>query len=257
MDFTNRNSISRFLIFIFLLMIISFTNSKSQDATDIIRKSDEHVRGKTSIVEMSMTVQRPDWSREVVMKSWEKDGKLALILITAPARDKGTSFLKRDKEVWNWLPSVERIIKIPPSMMMQSWMGSDFTNDDLVKESSIIYDYTHEIVGDSIIENRECYKIKMIPKPEAPIVWGLVYIWISKTDFLQLRVEYYDEDKELINIMMMSEIKELGGRVIPTVLKITPVDKPQNVTLLKYESVIYDSPIKDSFFSEQNMKRLR
>ena len=241
----------------FIIVLFSFGNLLSQDATEIIRKADKHVRGNTSIVEMSMTVERPDWSREIEMKSWEKDTKLALILITAPARDNGASFLKRGKEVWNWLPTVERVIKIPPSMMMQSWMGSDFTNDDLVKESSIIYDYDHEVVGDSIIEGRDCYKIKMVPKPEAPVVWGLVYIWISKTDFLQMKVEYYDEDQFLINVMIMSEIKEMGGRFIPSVLTITPIDKPENKTILKYHSVVYDSPIKDSFFSEQNMKRLR
>jgi outer membrane lipoprotein-sorting protein len=247
----------RVILISFLLTILFFGTSISQDATEIIRKSDNHVRGNTSIVEMSMTVQRPDWTREVKMKSWEKESKLSLILITAPARDNGTSFLKRGKEVWNWLPSVERVIKIPPSMMLQSWMGSDFTNDDLVKESSIIYDYDHEVVGDSIIDNRECHKIKMVPKPDAPVVWGMIFIWITKSEYLQMRVEYYDEDSELINIMAMSEIMEMGGRVIPTVLEITPVNKPEHRTIIKYESIIFDSPIKDSFFSEQNMKRLR
>lgn len=241
----------------FIIFSVVVGNTAAQVATEIVRKADLHVRGTTSIVEMSMTVERPDWSREISMKSWEKDSKLALILITSPARDKGTAFLKRDKEVWNWLPTVERVIKIPPSMMLQSWMGSDFTNDDLVKESSIIYDYTHEIVGDTTMGGYDCFKIAMIPNPDAPVVWGLVNIWISKNDYLQLRVEYFDEDEQLINIMEMSGIQEMGGRIIPTLLKITPVDKPGNVTIIEYKSVVYDSPLKDSFFSEQNMKRVR
>jgi hypothetical protein len=142
-------------------------------------------------------------------------------------------------------------------MMSQSWMGSDFTNDDLVKESSIVEDYTHSIVGDSTIEERACWKIQMIPKPDAAVVWGKVLLWISKHDALELRCEYYDEDQALINVMRMTEIKKLGGRLIPTVLEMIPQDKPGHKTVLTYQAAQFDQPIADSFFSEQNMKRVR
>lgn len=231
--------------------------AETQDAKDIVEKSDKHLRGNTSYAEMTMKIVRPDWSREISLKSWSKGRDLALILITAPARDKGAAFLKRGNEVWNWMPSIERVIKIPPSMMSQSWMGSDFTNDDLVKESSIVEDYTHKLVGDSTILGRECYKIELIPKPDAPVVWGKILLWIAKTDYLQLRIEFYDEDGKLMNIMEMSKVQMMGDRLIPTHMEMIPADEPNHKTILEYQAVEFDKPIDDSFFSEQNMKRVR
>ena len=124
----------------------SFHQDEGLDAKEIVRKADQKMQGNSSKAEMVMKIVRPDWTREVGMKAWALSRKNSLILITNPARDKGTAFLKRDKEIWNWQPRIDRVIKLPPSMMMQSWMGSDFTNDDLVKESSITEDYTHKII---------------------------------------------------------------------------------------------------------------
>lgn len=229
----------------------------AQDAKTIVEKADQLVRGNTSYSEMTMKVVRPDWTREVGIKSWSKGRNLALIYITAPARDKGTTFLLRKPEVWNWIPSVERVIKIPPSMMAQPWMGSDFTNDDLVKESSIVEDYTHKIAGDSTIMGRKCWKIELIPKPEAAVVWGKIYTWISQKDYLQLRSEFYNEDGELVSYMNMSEIKNMGGRLLPTLMEMYSLDDPGNRTILTYQKIEFDKPIADSFFSEQNMKKIR
>jgi outer membrane lipoprotein-sorting protein len=229
----------------------------SPDATEIVRRADLHLRGTTSFAEYTMRLERPTWSRVMAMKSWSKGTHEALILVTAPARDRGTSFLKRGDEVWNWVPSVERVIKIPPSMMSQSWMGSDFTNEDLVKESSIVDDYAHEIVGDTAIERRPCWKIRMIPKPDAAVVWGAVVIWISKQDDLEMRAEYYDEDGALVHVMQMSQVRKLGGRLLPTVMTMTATDKPGNRTLLIYKDAWFDRSLSDDFFSEQNMKRVR
>ncbi len=229
----------------------------AQDPDEIVRKADEQFRGLTSKTEMTMAIKKPDWSREVSMKAWSKGTKYSLILVTAPARDRGTAFLKRGNEVWNWIPSIEKVIKIPPSMMMQSWMGSDFTNDDLVKESSVVEDYTKKIIGEETVENRVCWIIELIPKPEAPVVWGKVIIWISKKGYLQLRIEYYDEDEELVNIMELSEIMEMGGRVNPTRMKMIPVEKKNQWTEIKYHKMEFDIGISDDFFSERNMKRAR
>ena len=250
--------VKKFEIMIFtLFLLILPVHIFAQDAAEIIRWADEHVRGKTSVAEFKMTIIRPDWSREITLKSWSKGTEYSLILITEPARDKGNTFLKRENEIWNWVPSIEKIVKIPPSMMMQSWMGSDFTNDDLVKESSIVHDYIHTLVGDSLIGDRECYKIELIPKPDAPVVWGKIYTWITKADYLQLRAEYYDEDGYLVNEMNLSNIKEMGGRLLPTRLEIIPVDKPDNKTVMEYLVIEFDKPIDDNFFSQQNMKRIR
>jgi outer membrane lipoprotein-sorting protein len=227
------------------------------DATAIVARADKHQRGETSYAELTMDVVRPDWSREVSLKSWSKGRNMSLVLVTAPARDQGTTFLKRGNEVWNWVPSIERVIKIPPSMMMQSWLGSDFTNDDLVKESSIVDDYTHTIAGDSTIAGRACWEIRLIPKPDAAVVWGRVVMWITKEDDLEMRTEFYDEDETLINVMTMSDVRTIGGRLLPTIMEMQPVAKPGHKTVLTYKTAAFDEPIADSFFSEQNMKRVR
>jgi outer membrane lipoprotein-sorting protein len=227
------------------------------DATLLVTRADEHMRGETQYTEMTMKVIRPGWTRETSLKSWSKGRDLMLLLITAPARDRGTAFLKRKTEVWNWLPSVEKVIKIPPSMMMQPWMGSDFTNDDLVKESSVVNDYTHTIESSDEIDGHDCWKIRLTPKPDAAVVWGKLFVWIDKAEPIELRVEYYDEDDNLVNVQTLSEIKELGGRRIPTVLSMSPVNKPGQSTVLLIEESIFDKPVDDSFFSEQQMKKIR
>ena len=226
-------------------------------AEEIIRKADQKRRGDTNYSEMLVSIVRPTWTREMQLKAWAMGTEYSLILVTSPARDKGTTFLKRDQEIWNWIPSIDRNVKLPPSMMMQSWMGSDFTNDDLIKESSIIEDYTHRLVGDSILLGRECYQIELIPKPEAPVVWGKIISWIDKKDFMELKSELYDEDGYLINRVLFSEIELLDGRLLPSKMEYIPVDKEGQKTVIKYQTVDYDIEIGDAFFSLQNMKRVR
>ncbi|MER2996691.1 outer membrane lipoprotein-sorting protein [Pontibacter populi] len=230
---------------------------KQPSAQEIVQRADDKVRGKSNQGEMVMRIVRPTWKREIGLKSWAKGTEQAMIVVTSPARDKGTAFLKRKREVWNWQPSIDRTIKLPPSMMLQSWMGSDFTNDDLVKESSVVQDYTHTLAGDTIIDNRPCYKIIMIPKEEAAVVWGKVITYIDKKDYLQLLVLFYDEDGELVNTMKASNIKMLGGRLLPARMDMTPADNPQNHTIIEYRSLKFDVPLEDSFFSIQNLKRVK
>ena len=238
-----------------LLFVPAFL--KAQTARDIIEAADAHMRGESSQASISIQTIRPAWRREMTVDTWVKGRDLSLILVRAPAREKGIVFLKRKKEVWNWLPSVERTIKLPPSMMTQSWMGTDFTNDDLVRESSVLQDYTHRIAGDSLIQGRRCWKIEMIPLPETAVVWGQVNLWIDQQDYLQLRAEFRDEEKQLVNVMECSVIRSMGGRVLPTVMEMTPADKPGNKTVLRYESIVFDQPISDEFFTTQNMKKAR
>ena len=228
-----------------------------QSAKEIIQKADDKMQGNSNKSEMRMTIIRPDWKREVTMKGWALGRAYSLILITAPARDKGSAFLKRDKEMWNWQPSIDRVIKLPPSMMLQSWMGSDFTNDDLVKESSIVNDYIHSLGADTVLNDLDCFKIILIPKPDAPVVWGKIIIYIDKTEYNQHLVYYYDEDDFLINTMVLSDVKNMGGRMIPTYLEMIPADEPQNKTVIEYFKMDFDLDLKESFFSLQNMKRVR
>ena len=237
------------------LMIVF--SQQNLSATAIVKTADENMRGKTSQALITIQIIRPTWSREMSMKAWSKGDDYSMILVTSPAKEKGTVFLKRIKEVWNWVPSIERNIKLPPSMMSQSWMGTDFTNDDLVKEASSVVDYDHTLLGHETVLNKDCYKIEMIPKPSAAIVWEKVIVWIDTIDFLQLKAEFYDEDGELVNIMNSSDIKELGGRKITSKIEMFPVDKKGNSTVIIYNDIIFDMPINDNFFTTRNMKQLK
>lgn len=250
-----RYSIFRVCLFMLLLMLAPLL--QAQNATEIITKMDQNLRGTTSTQKLTMTIVRPSWQRSVSMTSWSKGQDYSMILITAPAKESGQVFLKRGKEMWNWVPSINRMIKIPPSMMMQSWMGSDFTNDDLVRESSIVNDYDHAIVGEETIRNMPCYKISLDPKPDAPVVWGKVLVWVTKQDYLELKAEFYDEDEELVNSMELSNIRTMSGRRLPTHWEMIPADEEGHKTILEMESAEFNKVIDDGFFSQQNMKRLR
>ena len=191
------------------------------------------------------------------MKVWSVEPDYSIVYITEPARDRGSVTLKRKNEVWNWLPTVQKTIKIPPSMMLASWMGSDFTNDDLVRESSIVDDYDHSLIGEESVGEYECYKIELIPHPEAGVVWGKILMWISKKDFMQLKVEFYDEDGSLVRTMTGSKPKLFGGHLLPSYSEIIPRDKPGNKTIFETKQLGFDVNISPEFFSLQNMSRIR
>ncbi|MEJ5262466.1 MAG: outer membrane lipoprotein-sorting protein [Ignavibacterium sp.] len=242
-----------------LILLFTFIPSLSftQTATEIVKKADELMRAKSSYTEMTMKIVKPDWNREMSMKVWALEPDYALILITSPARDKGTVTLKRKNEVWNWLPSAQKVIKIPPSMMLQSWMGSDFTNDDLVRESSVINDYTHKIIGEEKLNGYDCYKILLTPKPQVGVVWSKIITWITKDTYLQPLVEYYDEDNQVVKKFVGSELKLMDGRKIFTHWEMIPLDKPGSKTIMDYNKIQFNIKIDESFFSEQNMKKVR
>ncbi len=244
------------IILIFFFSFISLSN-QAQTATEIIEQSEQNFLARNNIAEIKMTIIRPKWTREMEMKSWSVGEEKALILVQAPARDKGTAFLKVEKEIWNWVPSIEKVVKLPPSMMMQSWMGSDFTNDDLVRSSSIIDDYEQNLIGEEEIDGRMAYKIELIPREDAPVVWGKIISWISKKEFIQLKSEFYDEDDYLINVLEASDIREMDGRIIPTKMTVTPVDDEGNQTIIEYLSIDFDAEIDESMFSQQQLKRMR
>lgn len=242
---------------IILLICLLFNTLYGQNATEIVRKADDKMRGKSSYAEAVMRIVRPDWTREIGMKMWSMDSDKSLVLVISPARDKGMATLMREKEIWNWQPNIERVIKLPPSMMMQSWMGSDFTNDDLVKQSSIVNDYSHKLLKDTLIDSYDCYKIELIPKEGAPVVWGKIHSYISKIEYHQLMVKFYDEDGFLVNTMIASKIKLMGGKNIPSYLEMIPAENPKQKTVFEYSKMEFDIDVEDSFFSLQNMKRVR
>ncbi|MEE9460982.1 MAG: outer membrane lipoprotein-sorting protein [Bacteroidales bacterium] len=248
----------QFTIIIISLLISYMTPVHAQDAREIIKKADEKMQGEeTSQSTMTMTIVRPTWQREVTFKSWTKGRDYSLALVTAPAKESGQTFLKRETEMWNWNPTINRLIKLPPSMMSQGWMGSDFSNDDLLKESSIVVDYTHTIIGKEEIDGWDCYKIEMIPLEDAAVVWGKIFKWIAKEEFLQMKTEYYDEDDYLIKTELAYDMKTMGGRLIPSKFELIPEEEEGHKTVVVMDDITFNEPIPDSFFSQQNMKRVR
>ncbi|WP_431787163.1 outer membrane lipoprotein-sorting protein [Vibrio harveyi] len=229
----------------------------AESAFDIVQTSDQAMRGDSSYTESTMEIIRPDWTRSMTMKSWTKGTDLSLVLVTAPAKDKGSASLKRQREMWNWVPSIERVIKIAPSMLSQSWMGSDFTNDDLINQSSIVVDYQHQLKGEDVFDGDKVWVIDAVAKPDAPVVWSKVTLWISKSTYLQRKVEFYDEFDERVNVMTTYDVKERGGRKLATRMEMQPLDKPKNKTVLITHQAQFDFDIDDSFFSQQQMKSLR
>ncbi len=239
-----------------VLVIIFTIPLQAQDATEIVRKANKKFRGETQKAKMSMKIVRPSWSRTIEMKTWSLGNKYSLTLITAPAKEKGQAFLKRGNEIWNWIPDIERLVKLPPSMMMQSWMGSDFNNNDLIRESSILTDYNHELIGEEKQAGKRCYKIKMTPKPDAPVVWSKVITWINKKSYHQVRSEFYGENGDLVDVMKFSEVDKIGERKIPTNLTMIPQEKEGHKTIMKYLSANFNVDMKPAFFSKQNMRKL-
>ncbi|CCN36860.1 conserved hypothetical protein [Vibrio nigripulchritudo SO65] len=240
-----------------VLPLTSISSEKILTATEIIERSDQQMRGESSYTVSTMNIVRPDWTRSMSMKSWSKGQDLSLVLVTAPAKDKGTSSLKRYREMWNWLPGIERVIKIAPSMLGQSWMGSDFTNDDLINQSSIVVDYTHELLGSETFDDADMWLIEATAKPDAPVVWSKVKLWISQKTFLQRKVEFYDEFDELVNTLSTYEVKELGGRMVSTRMEMVPADKPGQKTEMITHDAQFDFEIESDFFSQSQMKALR
>jgi outer membrane lipoprotein-sorting protein len=247
--------IKHFIVLVGFLMPALHTFS--QDAKTIVQKANDLAMGKTSSGEMTMTIERPSWTRAVSMKSWSKGTDYYLILITEPARDKGQVFLKRLTDMWNFMPAINRMIKIPPSMMSQSWMGSDFTNNDLVKMNSLVEDYTHKILGEENVGDYDCYKIELMPKEDAAVVWGKIVMWIAKNEYYEMKAEFYDEDMKLVNTQIASDIRQFGDRKLPARMEMVPADKPGNKTILQMENMQFNIDLPDSFFSQQNMQKVK
>ncbi len=241
-----------------LLALIPAKGQQNLSAEEIVRRADEKFRGeKSSITDMTMTIVRPTWKRTVSFRSWSSGSDYALTLVTAPAKEKGQAFLKRENEMWSWNPSISRMIKLPPSMMSQGWMGSDYTNDDIMRESSLVKDYTHELLREEEYAGRKCYVIQMKAKEDADVIWGKQLRWIDEENLLFLKAELYDEDGYLVRTETGSDIKLMDGRLVTAHLELIPAEEDGNKTVLQIDRVTFNPPIDNSFFSIQNMKKVR
>jgi outer membrane lipoprotein-sorting protein len=245
-------------ICLFFVVLLLPTILPAQDAKDIVRRADTKYNGeKSSYSEMTMTIVRPKYKRSVQFKNWALTGGDALTLVTAPAKEKGQTFLKSGNNLWSWNPTIQRLIKLPPSMMSQGWMGSDFSNDDILKESSLVKDYTHKMLKTETVNGLKCYKIELIPLEEAGVVWGKINLWISVDEYFELKSEFYDEDGYLVKTHVASKIVTLDDRRLPSVMEIIPADEPGNKTVVIITKMKFNIPIAGNFFTQQNMKRVK
>jgi outer membrane lipoprotein-sorting protein len=225
------------------------------DARAILDRVETLLWGKTVQGEYEMTIATPRWQRTLELRAWMERPRRSFIRILAPAKEKGIGSLRIGAEMWNYLPNVERTIKVPPSMMLQPWMGSDLTNDDLVKASSLIDDYDHRVVREEVSGGAAAYVLELMPKPEAAVVWGKILYWIRKGDFMPLKEAFYDERGTLVRVMTFSEFRPIGGRTIPTKWEIRPSDKPGNSTTFVIKSAAYDRPIDGEIFTQRNLQK--
>ena len=235
--------------------LMSIVSAQQPSGRDVIDREEKAVWGKTLQARLTMTVTTPRWERTLELQTWMERPRRSFIRILSPAKEAGIASLRIGTEMWNYLPVVERTIKIPPSMLTQSWMGSDFTNDDLVKESSIVEDYTQSIIATDTAGGAAVYVVELLPNPDAAVVWGRLVLRVRKADFLPAREEFYDERGTLVRIMTFSDVRVLGGRAIPTKWELRTLTKPGNVTTMVMKSATYDGSIPDEIFTPRNLTK--
>jgi outer membrane lipoprotein-sorting protein len=226
-------------------------------ADEIIAKMDSLMRGKTSYGESEMDIVTPSWSRTIRMKSWSDGTEKFFIHILQPPREKGITFLKNQGLLYQYLPSAEMRVKITPSMMLQSWMGSDFTNDDLVRESSIVNDYTHRLAGKETQGGRACHVIECIPKEGAPVVWGKLMMWVDVSEMLPVREEFFSEKNEKIKVLEFTDFVQANDRKVPSRWTMTPLNKTGHKTVYRLLSIRFNEKIDPQVFTLRNLEKPR
>ena len=249
------------IIHSFLLLTLSFcvlapAEESTPDIETVIRHIDQLYRSETSHADMEMHIVTPHWERTLAMTIWTKGMDKTFIRITAPKKEQGVATLRIGNEMWNYLPKTNKVMKIPPSMMMGSWMGSDFTNDDLVRESSMLNDYTYQYVTPEDASAGHLY-VELVPREDSPIVWGKIVGAVRSDDYLPVWQRFYDEKGNLMRIMNFKEIKTFGDKTAPSVMEIIPQNKEGHKTIVRWMNAEYDSEIDDKIFTRRNLQRRR
>lgn len=248
-------NVKKIVIVLSIIILVKSPKVWAQDAKALVEAGFNYWRGISSSSTVDMIIHRPDWERKVTLRAWTKGQENSLIEITAPPKDEGNGTLKRGREMWMYNPKINRVIKLPPSMMSQSWMGSDFSNNDLAKSDSLIKDYVHTIIGTETHGGKKLYQIKSIPKPEAPVVWGMQKLQIRE-DHILLSQEFYDEDFQLVKAMTASDIQMMGGKLFPKIwiMQKAGAEAKDEYTKLVYQEIIFDLKLADNVFTLSNLK---
>lgn len=246
----------QFAVFLLLFLAAGASCAADKDPSDIdaiVSRLDRLYRSSSSVSEIEMQITTPHWQRTLVLRAWTEGTRKTFIRILSPLKDRDVATLRLGAEMWNYLPAVNKIIKIPPSMMAGSWMGSDFTNDDLVKESSLLDDYRYRRVTPPDAQPGLVY-IEFTPKENKPIVWAKIVTAVRAADYLPVSEMFYDEHNEVLRVMTFSDIRTFGGRRLPSVMEMVPTNKPGNATIMRYRSIRFDMPMNADVFSLRNLR---
>jgi hypothetical protein len=232
-----------------------FTKDGTIDIDAVVAHFEDLYRADSSIADIELIITKPRRTRSLRMRVWTKGKEHALIVITAPPREKDTATLKVERNLWNYLPRIRRTIRIPPSMMLASWMGSDFTNDDVVREASFIDDYTYEFVGES--QDPAGWLIRFVAKPDVPGLWSRFELIVDKEECLPLQAEYFDRRGDSARTLHWSEMRTFGSRKLPARMTLIPRDKPGHQTEMIYHGLMFDADVPDRMFSLSELERQR
>jgi outer membrane lipoprotein-sorting protein len=241
---------------IFLLLLPAFAAAERPDATDIVRAAVNHWRGVSSDSVMTMVIHRPDWERAMTMRAWTKGDEQSLVRVLEPRKDRGNGTLTNDNNMWSYSPKINRVIKIPSSMMGQSWMGSDFSNNDVARADEIIDEYDHSILSVETADGLIVYEIESVPHEDAAVVWGKEVLRI-RDDHVVVSHSFYDQDGVLIKALDALEIGEMGGRVVAIRQRMAKVDAEDEWTEIRLESIEYDVDLSDNLFTLSNLRNPR
>ena len=245
------------IIVTFLLFKFFFSTcaiASNLDPEIILNNVDDIYRSNASHGILTLSVKTSNWQRSLTLEQWSKGNDMHLLKVLKPKKEKDLATLRVDNNVWNYMPKVKRVVKIPSSMMSSSWMGSHFTNDDLVKQSRMVIDYDFSITYEGLRDGVDIVEISCIPKKNAAVVWGKVEVIVYRNDFIPLNIVYYDEDLKLSRTLKFSNIQVLGGKKIPLQMKMVPTDEPEESTTILWEKIEFDIVIKDDFFSLRKLQ---
>ena len=248
--------VTRILILLFSSVLATSAMADERDAATIVKDAIDHWRGLSSDTVMTMVIHRPDWERSMTMRGWTKGDDRSLVRVLEPRKDRGNGTLTDDNSMWSYSPKVNRVIKIPSSMMGQSWMGSDFSNKDVARADDIVDQYDHSILSSEEVDGIAVYEIEAIPHEDAAVVWGREVLSI-RDDHVVLTHKFYDQDGELVKTLTSLEIAEMGGRVIAKRQRMSKVETPDEWTEIQVVSVDYEVELKDSLFTLSNLRNPR
>ena len=247
----------RALILLLTVTLLPVTSlAQEPDPAEIIRKAMDHWRGVNSFGEMTMIIHRPDWERSMSMQAWTEGDKNSLVRVTAPARDAGNGTLLMDNNMWTYAPKINRVVKVPSSMMSQSWMGSDLSNKDISKSTDIIDQYDHTLLESKEVDGHQAWVIQSIPHEDAAVVWGRE-VWTIRDDYVLLEQQFWDQDDILVKTFKTLEIREMGGRTVASVMRMQEVEKPDEWTEMRVESNQFDVDLPPNLFTLSNLRNPR